>query len=335
MVFIPIIFISIAIVMAGNLIGGDDTIKTSISQKALNILLGGCGLLVMYISGLIDDLIGMRYRTKFIVQIICAATLIEAGMEINSLDGMFFIWNMPHWLQIIVTVFATVLIINAMNFIDGIDGLASSLAIFILTYYTYIFWRSESYMELLLCVSALGVLVAFFYYNVFGDIRHNKKIFMGDTGSMSIGFLLTFLSFAVADLHDNSIIPWRNNFALAFSPFIIACLDVVRVVIERIYHRRTPFRPDRRHIHHLMISCGLSVKTTDIVIVLLTVLLTAMNLILAHYINITYILIIDALIYAILIICIKTVNLHNTQKEQKQATPERLHISVKQKESLG
>jgi prepilin signal peptidase PulO-like enzyme (type II secretory pathway) len=84
-----------------------------------------------------------------------------------------------------------------------------------------------------------------------------------------------------------------------------------------------------------MISCGLSVKTTDIVIVLLTVLLTAMNLILAHYINITYILIIDALIYAILIICIKTVNLHNTQKEQKQATPERLHISVKQKESLG
>jgi UDP-N-acetylmuramyl pentapeptide phosphotransferase/UDP-N-acetylglucosamine-1-phosphate transferase len=317
MVFIPVIFISIAIVMAVNLMVGLDDIKVNIAAKALNILLGGCGLLIMYISGLIDDLIGMRYRNKFIVQALCALALIGADMEINSLDGMFFIWNMPHWLSIIVSVFATILIINAINFIDGIDGLAASLSIVILIYYSYIFWMSNAYMELILTVSTLGVLVAFLYYNVFGDIRHNKKIFMGDTGSMSIGFLLTFLSFAVADLHDNSLTPWHNNFALAFSPFIIPCLDVVRVVLERIYLKRTPFRPDRRHIHHLMISNGLSPRLTVATITILTILLTGFNVWMAHHLNITYILLIDTIIYLLLIYSIKAANLRSRRKEKK------------------
>lgn len=151
-----------------------------------------CGLTLLYLSGIKDDLVGLRYRSKFVIQIIAASLIPLSGLWINNLYGLFGIEELTPWLGIPFTILLTVFIVNAINLIDGIDGLASGLSSISLLTLGSLYIYYDQWIYAMLAFSTLGVLLPFFYYNVFGNVDRCKKIFMGDTGSLTLGYILAF-----------------------------------------------------------------------------------------------------------------------------------------------
>jgi UDP-N-acetylmuramyl pentapeptide phosphotransferase/UDP-N-acetylglucosamine-1-phosphate transferase len=146
------------------------------------------------LTGITDDLIGVRYRQKFVIQILCACFFSIAELWINDLYGLLGIYAIPNWIGIPFTILTIVFITNAINLIDGIDGLASGLSSVALLVFGLLFIEKGLWMYSMLAFSTLGVLVPFFYYNVFGNAERARKIFMGDTGSLTLGYILSFLA---------------------------------------------------------------------------------------------------------------------------------------------
>ena len=169
-----------------------------------------------------DDLVGVRYRAKFVIQIFCAVLLIAGGLWLHGLCGVLFVDRLVWWIGIPLTIVVIVYIVNAINLIDGIDGLASGLSSAALIIYGIGFFMYGQYLFAMISFATLGVLVPFFYYNVFGDVNKRKKIFMGDTGSLTIGLILSFLSLELYRVSSLGCEVYGTNaFILAFSPLLI------------------------------------------------------------------------------------------------------------------
>lgn len=295
--FKPSIFFTIAIILGINLAFGQRQILNEIDNSLLQLAFGYCSVLLLYMVGLADDLIGIRYRAKFIFQILCGIMLIYSNVYITDLHGILGIDKIPVWAGSLLTIFITVFIINAINLIDGIDGLASGLCSSALALYGIIFHMLGRYFFSMLAFATLGVLVSFFYYNVFGNPNKCKKIFMGDTGSLTIGFMLCFFGITLSTNKYPESIEVFNPFVLGFAPLIIPCFDVIRVFFHRIRNNKNPFLPDKNHIHHKLIAIGLRQKEAMIYIVVSSLLLSLCNIYMSAYININLLLIGDVLIW--------------------------------------
>mgnify|MGYP002656951046 FL=1 len=133
-----------------------------------------CGMVLLYLTGIADDLVGVRYRQKFVVQIICAVLFPMVGLWINDFYGLFGIDCVPAWLGISFTILTVVFITNAINLIDGIDGLASGLSSVSLLVFGFLFIEKGLWIYGMLAFSTFGVLIPFFYYNVFGSAAHAR-----------------------------------------------------------------------------------------------------------------------------------------------------------------
>jgi UDP-N-acetylmuramyl pentapeptide phosphotransferase/UDP-N-acetylglucosamine-1-phosphate transferase len=149
-------------------------------------------------------------------------------------------------------------IINAYNLIDGIDGLASTVAIIIFSIYAMIFFATDLHFYFLLCLSLIGILLAYLYYN----FSSTKKIFMGDTGSLIIGFCigvctLKFLAMDAALFSHFSFQP-ENKLIVIAAILWVPLFDMFRVIGVRLLNKKSPFYPDRNHMHHILIDTGLS-----------------------------------------------------------------------------
>lgn len=254
---------------------------------------------MLYIIGLYDDLHGVSYRIKFVVQILAAALPCISGLWISNLQYIFFINEIPFWIGMPVTVLFSVYVTNAMNLIDGIDGLASGLSIMALAVIAILNITTGDTIWALLSLTYVGVLIAFFYYNVYA---HKHKTFMGDTGSLTLGFTLAFLI-----LHYWQLTPvWNPYFhnvgIVAVSTIIIPCLDVIRVMASRIRDGRNPFLPDKNHIHHKLMRSGMDQHHALITILAVAVLFTTVNIMLNKLCDasLTLILIIDVVLYVAL-----------------------------------
>ena len=176
--------------------------------------------------GIADDLVGVKYRAKFVVQITCGILFLVGGLSISDCHGILGIHQLPSFLSIPFSIVMVVFIINAINLIDGIDGLASGLSGVALLFYTYIFYQLGEYLYALISITTLGTIIPFFYYNVFGNPEKHRKIFMGDSGSLTIGLILCLLSFKIANL-DMSLHPETsvyNPLVLAFIPLMIGSI---------------------------------------------------------------------------------------------------------------
>ncbi len=191
--FVPVIFFSTILLCGIHIAMGNESFIDLFASNARALCFGFCSILVLYLVGIADDLIGIRYSAKFVAQILCSVMLIAGGLTINNLHGILGIYILPDWISWLLTVLFVVFIINAINLIDGVDGLASGLSSVALLFYGYFFVLEERYIFAMLSFAAIGVLLPFFYYNVFGRAERRRKIFMGDTGSLTIGFLLCFL----------------------------------------------------------------------------------------------------------------------------------------------
>lgn len=252
-----------------------------------------CGLTLLYLSGIKDDLVGLRYRSKFVIQIIAASLIPLSGLWINNLYGLFGIEELTPWLGIPFTILLTVFIVNAINLIDGIDGLASGLSSISLLTLGSLYIYYDQCIYAMLAFSTLGVLLPFFYYNVFGNVDRCKKIFMGDTGSLTLGYILAFLTIRYAS-YNPEITPYsKGAIVVAFSTLLVPMFDVIRVILVRARNHRHIFSPDRNHIHHKFLAMGFTPRKAMIYILLIASLFSYLNILLIPYVDNTLMLLLD------------------------------------------
>lgn len=258
-----------------------------------------CAVLLMYLVGIADDLLGLRYRAKFIGQIFASILIVFSGDYIDNFFGFLWINHIYSWIGWIVTAFMVVYVVNAINLIDGIDGLASGLSTVAFIFYSIIFYFAGEYAYSLLAAAGAGTLLPFFYYNVFGDAKKQKKIFMGDTGALTTGMILIFLGIAILHAPGVPFVRDYNPVIIGISPLIIPCFDVVRVYIHRLRQHKNPFLPDKSHIHHKLLALGFNQRISLIIIMLWSMFFIVINLLLCPYLNPTFIILIDIAIWTI------------------------------------
>ena len=256
--FLPVILISFCLITAFYYyyigIPLNDFPADKILCDFLSLMVGS---MLLYLVGVRDDLIGVGYRYKFIVQIFAAILLIWPGGWLNSLGGLLGIHALPALVGMPLTILAVVYITNAINLIDGIDGLASGLSCIALVVLGILYAIKSEYLYALLAFSTLGVLVPFWFYNVFGNAQRGHKLFMGDAGSLTLGYILSMLAIHLS-IKDPADTDLRNpQMVVAFSPLIVPMFDVVRVVLHRLRNKKNPFLPDKNHFHHKLLipSC--------------------------------------------------------------------------------
>ena len=291
--FKPVILFAMFLVIGVNLQLSNENVLELSLDAVCPLIFSFSAMVLLYLVGIADDLIGVKYRAKFIAQILAALMIIAGGTWIDNLHGVLGIYGISPWVGYPFTVLVIVFIINAINLIDGIDGLASGLSATASLVYGFTFLMTEDYLYAMLSFATLGVLVPFFYYNVFGDPSKQRKIFMGDTGSLSIGIILAFLSIRIAMYPLNRCIINVNPLILAFTPLFVPCCDVVRVYMRRVRNGKNPFLPDKTHIHHKLLAVGLRQRPAMVTIVSCSLLLVITNILLSKYLNINLILVGD------------------------------------------
>lgn len=298
--FLPSILLSVLLVMGFNLLHSGVVMPTmSISTVVCQMFLL-CSLLLLYLVGMADDLIGVRYRAKFIFQIICGSLLVISGLWIGDLYGFMGIEEWPRWIGYIFTVLVVIYVTNAINLIDGIDGLASGLSIIAFIFYSYVLFVAGRYIDALICAGAIGALLPFLYFNMFGKAENKTKIFMGDTGSLTIGLLLSYMLITVATLPPVETDGHVYILVLALAPVMVPCLDVVRVFLHRIRKGRNPFLPDKCHIHHKLLALGFVQWRALIIILLTDATFIIVNLLLSTRVNSTWIVLGDVVVWILI-----------------------------------
>lgn len=269
------------------------------------IMMAAAGCVLLYLVGIMDDVIGVSFKSKFIVQFLAAILLCCSGLYVSDLHGVFGIHAISPFIGVPLTVLIVVFIINSINLIDGIDGLASGLCIFSILGFAFMFHRLTMAMNLVLAMSMLGVLVMFYLYNTLGK-RGKTKIFMGDTGSLTMGFLLAFFTIELCcfkwERVDLALInetePFYTGdqlFVYGISLVIIPVLDVFRVFYSRIRDGKSPFKPDKRHIHHKFLAMGFSMRRARWSIFAMSFVLCALNVLMSFFLcwNINLIILVD------------------------------------------
>lgn len=226
------------------------------------------GLTILFIVGLKDDLVVLSPGAKLMAQVFAVAfILVNPSFTIDSLNGFLNINEIPYYLYLVIAGFMMLTIINSYNLIDGIDGLASVVGIVIMVIYTTIFYLSQEFFFALLAITMNASLMAFLGFNLSSD----KKIFMGDTGSLIVGFVISILTlkFLALKPHDYTELPFllENAPLIAISILIVPLFDTARVFAIRIANKKAPFSPDRNHTHHVLIDYwGLTHKQASFII---------------------------------------------------------------------
>lgn len=298
MAFEPVIIFCLFFLLFFDLLSGQTLLLDEFGDNILELSAGICGLILLYLIGIADDLIGVKYGAKLVVQFICAIMFVSAGLYIDNMHGLFGLDLLPIWFAVPASVLLIVFIINAMNLIDGIDGLASGLSAVAFIYFGVYFQMIHEYAYSLIAFSTLGTVVPFFYFNVFGKAEKQQKIFMGDTGSLTIGIILCLLSIKLANSHSEETME-GNSLAIAFAPMAIPCIDVVRVFLHRLKFRLSPFMPDQSHIHHKFLKIGFSQRAAMITILIISTLCTLFIAFGSRYININILVILVVLLYTL------------------------------------
>jgi UDP-N-acetylmuramyl pentapeptide phosphotransferase/UDP-N-acetylglucosamine-1-phosphate transferase len=223
------------------------------------------GLITLFTMGIFDDMLDLRASLKFFIQIGVALIISYFGFRITSLNGVFGLYEMPVWAQYAFTVFLITGLINAFNLIDGIDGLAGGLAFINSLVMGIILTNQGNYLYAILAFTFAGALLGFLRFNF-----NPAKIFMGDTGSLVIGFLMAL--FGIVVIKGELITdPTSGSGQYSLTIVVVGILllpvyDTLRVFTERILKKSSPFKPDRTHVHHLLIETGARHKRASIIL---------------------------------------------------------------------
>lgn len=231
-------------------------------------------LVILLYVGVMDDIVVMRAYKKLIAQIIVSVLIVVGSdVRIRSFFGILGIYELNYFVSILFSIFTFIILINAFNLIDGIDGLAGSYSVVCSTAFgiSY-FWLGEyNYPLVVLSAVIVGAVLAFLYYNL--SNYRNRKIFMGDTGSMILGFLLAFTAICFMDLFiykKNSETTWyylQSAPAIAVALLILPVCDTLNVIIIRLLKKKSPLTPDKNHIHHKLLKLNLTHRRSTFYII--------------------------------------------------------------------
>ena len=261
MAFFPAFIVAFFVPFAAATIFSSDYHILLHSEYILQIGMLMTGLSLLYMMGFVDDLISVSWRRKFLIQFFAALMPVLAGMGIDTMDGLFLLDGVGPWAGAAITVFVVMLLINAYNLIDGIDGLCSSLSIFATAVLGAWFLTHGYLVYGLVSTSIAGITAVYFYYNT----THGQfRTFMGDTGSTNLGYIIAFLSLAfynaVTDSEASTVYGTGISHPLSILLGIVALplFDTARVFAVRISKGLSPFHPDKRHLHHKLLDLGLT-----------------------------------------------------------------------------
>lgn len=212
--------------------------------------------IVIFFLGIKDDILVLSAAKKFIGQLVAAAIIIKfGGVQITNMHGFLGITEIPHFVSIIFTLFTIVVIVNSFNLIDGVDGLAGCLGLITATVFGSYFFYVGNTLYAVMAFSLAGSLIGFLIYNF-----SPAKIFMGDTGSLLIGLINSIMVVKFINIAGNEAMPLPLEAApaLGIAILMVPLFDTLRVFSLRIWDRRSPFSPDRNHVHHFLLDLGFS-----------------------------------------------------------------------------
>ncbi|TSK06118.1 MAG: undecaprenyl/decaprenyl-phosphate alpha-N-acetylglucosaminyl 1-phosphate transferase [Geobacter sp.] len=239
------------------------------SREMRGIAAGG---LILFATGLVDDLYGLSAKKKFCGEIFgCLIATAISHLYIHRLGDLFGTGaiELPLWLSLPFTIFAVVGVINAINLIDGLDGLAGGVSVIALAAFSFLGYQAGNYQVMLLCAGLLGGLLGFLKYNFFP-----ARIFMGDAGSLVVGFVLAYVAIYLTQTPGSSISPVVPLVVLG-----LPVVDTLRVMAKRLLRRTSPFAPDRSHVHHKILDLGFQHRYTVVVIYCLSLFWAAFALV--------------------------------------------------------
>ena len=227
-------------------------------------------MMIMLYTGTLDDILDLSPGLRFLIEIFTVLLLVYVGgYSLNDFHGLWGIHQIPQYLAVPLTVVAAVGIINGINLIDGVDGLSSGYCILTSLFFGGMFWCVGDRVMTMLAVVAGGSLIPFFFHNLFGK---SVKMFVRDGGSLVMGMVISV--FVMRTLTHGTFCEIYDPKNVGLIPFMLAVLavpvfDTLRVMTTRILKRKSPFHPDKTHLHHMFIRLGCSHAATTLAILLL------------------------------------------------------------------
>jgi UDP-GlcNAc:undecaprenyl-phosphate GlcNAc-1-phosphate transferase len=264
-----------------------------------NLLMAGA--FIVFIVGLKDDFDGLSPLIKFIGQIISAIVIVSvADIRITSFQGIFGVFELPYLISLAVTILFFVGTVNSFNLIDGIDGLAGSLGVILSLVYACIFFNSGEMGWAYLSIALTGALTGFLFFNI-----TPAKIFMGDSGSLFLGFVAAILSMefmSITVINKGAYfgtVQILSGVGLSFAIIVIPIFDTLRVFLLRVIKNISPFKADNNHLHHRLLYLGLSHLQATFVLSIFNFFLIIMALLLQHLGNLELIFVLSLIVLSV------------------------------------
>lgn len=228
--------------------------------------------MILFFVGVMDDIMVLRAYKKLLAQILVSALMvIGSDVRIRSLFGLFGVYEINYYISVIFSIVTFIILINAFNLIDGIDGLAGSYTVVTSALFGISFFRLGSVNDplVILCIIIIASTIGFLFYNL--STKRSTKIFMGDTGSMILGFLLSFTAISFIDIfiakRDDVFYHLQSAPVIAVAILILPIIDTITVIITRLYHGKSVLSPDKNHIHHKLLNLDLTHKRSTAYII--------------------------------------------------------------------
>ena len=250
------------------------------SDLNFKIVFGLCSAVsLMVFFGLKDDILEVGPLEKVIFQIVTALfVIISCEIRIDTFDGLFGIYELPTIFSYIFSVFVFVVVVNAFNLIDGIDGLSASVGLISTSCFSVFFYLNDLVIQSVIMICYSGALVSFLIFNF------KKRLFLGDNGSMSLGVIIAFGVFSVITITNGINFVGETGYFINNSSVIVLALisfpllDTIRVFCIRLMQGKSPFRPDRNHLHHHLTNLKLSHIESTLLVVIYTLVITGIAL---------------------------------------------------------
>lgn len=242
-------------------------------EPHIQVLFLATGLLVTV--GAIDDARHLVWKYRLLAQIIAAGLVVFVGGDVVADFGYFSenVLELGPWAAAF-TIFAMVGGINAMNMSDGIDGLAGGLALVTLSLLAFVAWRADMQQALVLTVILIGAVTAFLAFNIPHPWRKQASVFMGDAGSMFLGFVIAWLMIQLTQGGDRAMNP-----VTALWLFAVPLFDTVSIIFGRLLLAKSPFSADRMHLHHILMEAGFDARKTVLVLLMLSLIFGLIGLV--------------------------------------------------------
>lgn len=233
------------------------------------VLLGGS--IALFVLGSLDDKQDLAGYLKLVIELIIASFAVWSGWRIEALLLPGNLVLDLGWAWFPVSVLWIVGVLNALNIIDGVDGLAATIAAIVVLYTAGIALLMGNHLLVVLAIIVFGAMVGFLWFN-----RFPASIFMGDSGTLPLGFMLACISFNAA-----AVEPGQIYFFIPLLMLAVPITDTILAIVRRVSHGRNPFTPDKEHIHHRLLDAGLSHNGTVAVLGGITLVLCSIALLLA------------------------------------------------------